>query len=63
MTPTVIHSDNAPAFIHGIYSSGGDEVPFRLYALVMVACGFANALMWLYLTLRPGLTAPEVTSL
>jgi len=51
-----------PAFIHGIYSPGRDEAPFRLYALVMVACGFANAVMWLYVTLRPGLTAREVTS-
>jgi len=51
-----------PAVIHGIYSPGRDEAPFRLYALVMVACGFANAVMWLYVTLRPGLTVREVTS-
>ena len=31
-------------------------------SLVMVACGLANALMWLYVTLRPGLMAPEVTA-
>ena len=51
-----------PAVVHGLYSPGDDKAPFRLYALVMVACGLANALMWLYVTLRPGLMAPEVTS-
>src|SRR6185295_11080010 len=51
-----------PAVIHGIYSSSDDEAPFRLYALVMVACGLSCAAMWLYAALRPGLMASEVTS-
>jgi uncharacterized membrane protein len=51
-----------PAVIHGLYSPGRDEAPFRLYALVMVACGFGNVVMWLYVTVRPGLIAPEVSS-
>jgi uncharacterized membrane protein len=50
-----------PAVVRGVYSPGGDdEVPFRLYALVMVACGLINAAMWLYASLRPGLMASEV---
>ena len=51
-----------PAVIHGIYAPGRDEAPFWLYVLVMVACGSANAVMWLYVTLRPSLVAREVTS-
>lgn len=51
-----------PAVIHGIYTPGDDEAPFRLYALVMVACGLSCALMWLYAALRPGLMKSEVTS-
>ena len=50
-----------PAVIHGIYTSGDDEAPFRLYALVMIACGITNGAMWLYAALRPGLMAREVT--
>src|SRR3954465_8753672 len=52
-----------PAVVHGIYSPGDDEAPFRLYALVMIACGLTNAAMWTYASLRPGLMAPEVTSI
>jgi uncharacterized membrane protein len=51
-----------PAVVHGVYSPGDDEAPFRLYASVMVACGLTNTAMWLYATRRPGLMAPEVTS-
>jgi uncharacterized membrane protein len=51
-----------PAVVHGIYSPGDDDAPFRLYALVMVACGLTNAAMWLYASLTRGLMAPEVTS-
>lgn len=51
-----------PAVVHGVYSPGDDEAPFRLYASVMIACGLTNGAMWLYATLRPGLMAPEVTS-
>jgi uncharacterized membrane protein len=51
-----------PAVVRGVYSPGDDEAPFRLYALVMVACGLTNAAMWLYASLRPGLMASEVTS-
>jgi uncharacterized membrane protein len=51
-----------PAVVHGVYSPGDDEAPFRLYASVMIACGLSNGAMWLYATLRPGLMAPEVTS-
>lgn len=51
-----------PAVVRGVYSPGDDEAPFRLYALVMVACGLINAAIWLYASLRPGLMAPEVTS-
>jgi uncharacterized membrane protein len=51
-----------PAVVHGVYSPGDDEAPFRLYAAMMIACGFANAAMWLYATRRPGLMAPEVSS-
>jgi uncharacterized membrane protein len=51
-----------PAVVHGIYSPGDDEAPFRLYALVMVACGLTNAAMWTYASMRTGLMAPEVTS-
>ena len=50
-----------PAVVHGLYSPGDDEAPFRLYASVMVACGLTNAAMWLYASLSPGLMAPEVT--
>jgi uncharacterized membrane protein len=51
-----------PAVVHGVYSPGDDEAPFRLYAAVMVACGLTCAGLWLYAALRPGLMAPEVTS-
>jgi uncharacterized membrane protein len=51
-----------PAVVRGVYSPGDDEAPFRLYALAMVACGFINAAMWLYASLRTGLMASEVTS-
>ena len=50
-----------PAVVHGVYSPGDDEAPFRLYAAMMIACGLANAGMWLYATRRPGLMAPEVS--
>jgi uncharacterized membrane protein len=50
-----------PAVVHGVYSPGDDEAPFRLYALSMIACGLTNGAMWLYASLRPGLMAPEVT--
>jgi uncharacterized membrane protein len=50
-----------PAVVHGVYSPGDDEAPFRFYAAMMIACGLANATMWLYATLRPGLMAPEVS--
>jgi uncharacterized membrane protein len=50
-----------PAVVHGVYSPGDDEAPFRLYAGMMIACGLANAAMWLYATLRRGLMAPEVS--
>ena len=49
-----------PAVIHGVYTARDDEAPFRLYAAMMIACGLANAAMWLYATRRPGLMAPEV---
>ncbi|MES2443506.1 MAG: TMEM175 family protein [Pseudomonadota bacterium] len=51
-----------PAVVHGIYSPGDDEGPFRLYAMAMIGCGLTNAAMWVYAALRPGLMAPEVTS-
>jgi uncharacterized membrane protein len=50
-----------PAVVHGVYSPGDDEAPFRLYAGMMIACGLANAAMWLYATMRDGLMAPEVS--
>jgi uncharacterized membrane protein len=50
-----------PAVVHGVYSPGDDEAPFRFYAAMMIACGLANAAMWLYATRRPGLMAPEVS--
>ena len=50
-----------PAVVHGVYSPGDDEAPFRLYAAMMIACGLSNGAMWLYATLRPGLMAPEVS--
>ena len=50
-----------PAVVHGVYSPGEDEAPFRFYAAMMVACGLVNAVMWLYATRRPGLMAPEVS--
>lgn len=50
-----------PAVVHGVYSPGDDEAPFRLYAVVMVACGLTCAAMWLYASLRPGLMKSEVT--
>jgi uncharacterized membrane protein len=50
-----------PAVVHGVYSPGDDEAPFRFYAAMMIACGLANGAMWLYASLRPGLMAPEVS--
>ena len=50
-----------PAVVHGVYSPGEDEAPFRFYAAMMIACGLVNAIMWLYATQRPGLMAPEVS--
>jgi len=50
-----------PAVLHAVYTPGGGETRFRLYAVTMIACGVANAAMWIYSAARPGLMAPEVT--
>jgi uncharacterized membrane protein len=50
-----------PAVVRGVYAQGDDEAPFRLYALMMIACGLTNAAMWLYASLRAGLMAAEVS--
>src|SRR3954469_23284124 len=48
-----------PAVVHGLYLPGDDEATFRLYALVMGACGLTTGAMWLYAALRPGMMAAE----
>jgi uncharacterized membrane protein len=50
-----------PAVLHAVYTPGGGETRFRLYAVTMIACGVANAAMWIYCAARPRLMAPEVT--
>lgn len=50
-----------PAVLHAVYTPGGGENRFHFYAATMIACGVANAALWIYSAARPGLMAPEVS--
>lgn len=50
-----------PAILHAVYAPGGGETRFRLYAMVMIACGLVNSAMWIYCAARSGVMTPEVS--